>query len=114
MAIAQSRLIKSSTASIISFIWFESIRNIFALLCVNRCVKLGVATATNLSIDQELLEEALKVGGFSTKKDTVNQALKKFIQRRKQQEIIELFILVTNNVADFNNFQDIKIENCFK
>ena len=38
--------------------------------------------ATNLSIDPKLLEEALQVGGFSTKKDTVNQALKEFIQRR--------------------------------
>ena len=47
--------------------------------------------ATNLAIDTELLEEALKVGGFGTKKDTVNQALKEFVQRRKQQEIIELF-----------------------
>ena len=47
--------------------------------------------ATNLSIDPKLLEEALKIGGFSTKKDTVNQALLEFIQKRKQQEIIELF-----------------------
>ena len=47
--------------------------------------------ASNLSIDSKLLEEALKIGGFGTKKDTVNQALKEFVQRRKQQEIIELF-----------------------
>lgn len=47
--------------------------------------------ATNLAIDPELLEEALRIGGFRTKKDTVNQALKEFVQRRKQQEIIELF-----------------------
>lgn len=47
--------------------------------------------ATNLAIDAELLDEALKVGGLNTKKDTVNQALKEFVQKRKQQEIIELF-----------------------
>ena len=47
--------------------------------------------ATNLSIDPLLLEEALKVGGLNTKKDTVNQALKEFIEKRKQQEIIDLF-----------------------
>lgn len=47
--------------------------------------------ATNLAIDTELLEEALKVGGLNTKKDTVNQALKEFVQRRKQHEITELF-----------------------
>lgn len=47
--------------------------------------------ATNLSIDQQLLNEAVVVGGFNTKKDAVNQALKEFIQRRKQKEITELF-----------------------
>jgi Arc/MetJ family transcription regulator len=47
--------------------------------------------ATNLSIDPELLEEALQIGGLTTKKDTVNQALTEFVQRRKQQEIIKLF-----------------------
>ena len=61
------------------------------LLCISNCVILCVNIATNLSIDPELLEEALAIGGFTTKKDTVNQALKEFIQRRKQQEIIELF-----------------------
>jgi Arc/MetJ family transcription regulator len=47
--------------------------------------------ATNLSIDPNLLSEALDVGGLGTKKDTVNQALKEFIQRRKQRQVIDLF-----------------------
>ncbi len=47
--------------------------------------------ATNLAIDGKLLEEALKVGGHKTKKDTVNEALTEYIQRRKQLEIISLF-----------------------
>ena len=47
--------------------------------------------ATNLSIDTALLEDALKTGGLKTKKDTVNLALKEFIQRRKGAEIISLF-----------------------
>mgnify|MGYP001225191679 CR=1 FL=1 len=47
--------------------------------------------ATNLSIDPDLLNEALNVGGLSTKKDTVNQALKEFIQRRQQRQVIDLF-----------------------
>ena len=47
--------------------------------------------ATNLSIDTELLETALKTGGLKTKKDTVNLALKEFIQRRKNIEIISMF-----------------------
>ena len=47
--------------------------------------------ATNLAIDQELLQEALEVSGLRTKKDTVNLALKEFINRRKQMEILNLF-----------------------
>jgi Arc/MetJ family transcription regulator len=47
--------------------------------------------ATNLAIDDGLLTEALKVGGHKTKKDTVNEALREYIQRRKQAEILELF-----------------------
>ncbi len=47
--------------------------------------------ATNLSIDTSLLDEALHISGLKTKKDTVNQALKEFVQRRKQREITALF-----------------------
>lgn len=46
---------------------------------------------TNLAIDDALLEEAQKVGGHRTKKDTVNEALREFIQRRKQAKLVELF-----------------------
>lgn len=47
--------------------------------------------ATNLNIDPGLLNEALKVGGQKTKKETVNQALREFIERRKQEEIVSQF-----------------------
>ncbi len=47
--------------------------------------------ATNLDIDDRLLNEALKVGGYRTKKDTVNEALREFIRYRKQLSIKELF-----------------------
>lgn len=47
--------------------------------------------ATNLAIEQSLLEEAVHVGKYKTKKDTVNQALREFIQHRKQKEILKLF-----------------------
>ena len=46
---------------------------------------------TNLNINQQLLEEALLIGGLKTKKDTVNQALLEFIQKRKQKNILSLF-----------------------
>ncbi len=46
---------------------------------------------TNLSIDDKLLNLAQRIGNLKTKKDTVNQALKEFIEKRKQKEIIDLF-----------------------
>jgi Arc/MetJ family transcription regulator len=59
------------------------------------CVIIGVrrksALATNLSIDPELLQKALEVSGFKTKKKTVNLALQEFINRHKQVEILNLF-----------------------
>ena len=47
--------------------------------------------ATNLAIDQELLEEAVKVGGCRTKKEAVNQALAEYIHRRSQPGIMRFF-----------------------
>ncbi|ABQ25153.1 type II toxin-antitoxin system VapB family antitoxin [Geotalea uraniireducens] len=47
--------------------------------------------ATNLAIDDKLLEEARTVGKHATKKAVVNEALAEYIQRRKQAEIINLF-----------------------
>ena len=46
---------------------------------------------TNLAIDDDLLEEALRVGGHRTKKATVTEALQEYIRRRKQAEILDLF-----------------------
>jgi len=61
------------------------------IFCVKECVKGGSAVPTNLAIDEKLLEEALKVGGYKTKKTAVNEALKEFIQRRKQKDILSVF-----------------------
>jgi Arc/MetJ family transcription regulator len=47
--------------------------------------------ATNLDIDEKLLADALEAGDLKTKKATVNEALREFIQRRKQTEILKLF-----------------------
>lgn len=47
--------------------------------------------ATNLAINEKLLDQALELGGFRSKKDTVNAALEEFIRRRKAHEIIDLF-----------------------
>lgn len=47
--------------------------------------------ATNLDIDEKLLNEALRIGGNRTKKATVEQALHEYVQRRKQLRILKLF-----------------------
>jgi len=47
--------------------------------------------ATNLAIDEKLLCEAKRISGLKTKKDTVNEALKEYVLRRKQGEIVDLF-----------------------
>lgn len=46
--------------------------------------------ATNLAIDPELLEHALKVSGERTKKAAVTRALEEFIARREQAKILDL------------------------
>lgn len=57
--------------------------------------------ATNLAIDDKLLEEARIVGKHVTKKAVVNEALAEYIQRRKQAEIIDLFHTMDFD-ADYN------------
>jgi Arc/MetJ family transcription regulator len=46
---------------------------------------------TNLAIDDHLLDQALAVGGYRTKRETVNEALREFIQRRQRTELVSLF-----------------------
>jgi Arc/MetJ family transcription regulator len=45
---------------------------------------------TNLAIDDRLLEQARSVGGYRTKRETVNEALREFIQRRQRLELAKL------------------------
>lgn len=46
---------------------------------------------TNLAIDDKLINEALRLGKHKTKKAAVTEALKEYILRRKQVQIIGLF-----------------------
>ena len=58
------------------------------------CVKLQqeeANMASNLAINDTLLNAAFEIGGYSSKKETVNTALQEFIQRRKSEELIQLF-----------------------
>jgi len=59
--------------------------------------------ATNLGIDDKLLNKAKRVGGFRTKKETVTVALEEFIQRREQRKILKYL-----GTFDFRNDWDYK------
>lgn len=45
---------------------------------------------TNLAIDDRLLDQARTLGGYRTKRETVNEALREFIQRRQRTALAAL------------------------
>jgi Bacterial antitoxin of type II TA system, VapB len=57
--------------------------------CVDSCEE-GDSMATNLALDDSLIEEAVKVGNHRTKKEAVTAALQEYVQARKRREIFEL------------------------
>jgi hypothetical protein len=46
--------------------------------------------ATNLSIDPDLIDQALALSGERTKKAAVTKALQEFIARRRQKRLLDL------------------------
>ena len=60
---------------------------------------------TNLALDDNLIEEARRTGGHKTKKEAVTAALDEYIQRRKQQKILDQF-----GSFDFDPGYDYKAE----
>lgn len=47
---------------------------------------------TNIDIDDKIMQDAMRAGGFKTKKETVEVALKALARQRKsQRKILELF-----------------------
>jgi len=61
--------------------------------------------ATNLAIDDRLIEEARRTGGHRTKKEAVTTALVEYIRRHKQQKILADF-----GTVDFDPSYDYKAE----
>jgi len=47
--------------------------------------------ATNLALDDGLVEEAKKLGKHPTKRAAVNEALAEYVARRKRRRILKLF-----------------------
>jgi len=61
--------------------------------------------ATNLALDDGLIESARKIGKHRTKKEAVTAALAEYIQRRKQLQILDSF-----GTVDFDPAYDYKAE----
>lgn len=47
--------------------------------------------ATNLAIDDNLIEEARRLSKLKTKKAAINEALQEYVQRHRQMEVLGLF-----------------------
>lgn len=47
--------------------------------------------ATNLNLDDELIEKAVTLGGHRSKKDAVNQALREYVSQLRRIEALESF-----------------------
>ena len=63
----------------------------------------GGCMPTNLAIDDNLLEKAVKAGGHRTKRATVNEALEEYVQRRKRLKALRAF-----GTVDFDPKYDYK------
>jgi Arc/MetJ family transcription regulator len=64
-----------------------------------------VAMPTNLAIDDNLIEEARRIGHHKTKKEAVTSALSEYIAHRKRLEILTSF-----GTIDFDPQYDYKAE----
>jgi len=47
--------------------------------------------ATNLQLDDRLIEKAVKLGKHKTKRAAVTQALKEYVEHLEQQKLLALF-----------------------
>jgi len=47
--------------------------------------------ATNLALDDHLIEEARRAGSHKTKREAVTAALDEYVRKRKQMKILEAF-----------------------
>lgn len=61
--------------------------------------------ATNLALDDRLIEDARKAGGHRTKKEAVTTALEEYIRRHRQRRILGAF-----GTFDFDPSYDYKAE----
>jgi hypothetical protein len=80
----------------------------YTLLYTVACVTLvprGACMPTNLALDDQLIEAAVKAGRHRTKKEAVTAALEEYVRYRKQLDVIELM-----GVVDYDPDYDAKEE----
>ena len=65
--------------------------------------------ATNLAIDDCLIDEAKAIGKLRTNNGAVTEALQEYLQRRKQTEILNVF-----NKIDYDQDYDYKQQRAVK
>lgn len=53
---------------------------------------------TNIELDEDLMQKAIKLTGLSTKREVVDLALRELVQRRSRKDLLDLVGKVT--VAD--------------
>ncbi len=61
--------------------------------------------ATNLALDDELVEQAKRLGKHPSKRAAVNSALAEYVARRKRRRMIDLF-----GEVDWDSRYDYKAE----
>jgi Arc/MetJ family transcription regulator len=61
--------------------------------------------ATNLALDDSLIQQAQALGHHKTKRDAVNHALSEYVKRKKQLSILDSF-----GAVDFDKKYDYKSE----
>jgi hypothetical protein len=65
--------------------------------------------ATNLQIDDRLINRAMKIGGHRTKKAAVTEALTEYIRHLEQEDILPLF-----GVMEYDPGYDYKAQRSIK
>ncbi|BAY43593.1 hypothetical protein SAMD00079811_11730 [Scytonema sp. HK-05] len=63
----------------------------------------------NLEIDEALIQEALALGNQQTERDVVEEALREYVQRRKQLKVLDLFGTIDYH-EDYNYKQQRRLQ----
>jgi len=65
--------------------------------------------ATNLAIDDKLIQEAVKLSDHKTKKAAVTEALEEYVNRKKQLKVKEVFnTIVYEKSYDYKKQRNVK------